>query len=122
MKRYLNRKLAWQMTSWLLLLVLVVAPVGATPAQGAVLVQDPSTSALSVDGLTIDGRTDNPLGVDDTTPDLGWRLSGGTQTAYEIRAASSAALLATPDLWATGKVTSSQSFGVLYAGTALTSR
>ena len=122
MKRYFNRKLAWQMTSWLLLLVLVAAPVVAAPTQSAMLIQDPSISVLSVDGLTIDGRADNPLGVDDTTPDLGWRLSGGTQTAYEIRAASSTALLATPDLWDSGKVMSSQSIQVPWAGVPLTSR
>jgi len=92
MKHYINRKRTWQLTSWLLLLVLVAAPVSAAPAPSAMLVQNASASALYVDGLTIDGRTDNPLGVDDTTPDLGWQLSGGTQTAYEIRAASSAAL------------------------------
>ncbi len=122
MKCHFNRKRAWQMTTWLLLLSFVIAPVGAAPTQGAVLVKGASPSILYVDGLTIDGRADNPLGVDDTTPNLGWRVSGGTQTAYEIRAASSVALLATPDLWDSGKVTSSQSFGILYGGAALTSR
>ena len=32
----------------------------------------------------------NPIGLGDATPNLSWRLSGGKQSAYEIRVASSA--------------------------------
>ncbi len=94
-----------------------IMPAGMIGASGAAM-----ASAVSVSGLTMDGRADNPLGVDDPTPDLHWIVTGGDQTAYEIRAASSTALLPTPDLWDTGKVVSTDNTGILYAGVPLASR
>ncbi|WP_017975542.1 alpha-L-rhamnosidase [Actinopolyspora halophila] len=76
----------------------------------------------SVGGLSVAGRFDQPLGVDDRTPLLAWRLERGTQHAYRIRAASSPAKLATPDLWDTGWVRSGTSTGVAYAGESLGAR
>jgi len=67
-------------------------------------------------------RTD-PLGIDEASPLLSWKLAGEgrglRQSAYEIIAAeSSEALTAgTGDLWATGKVASGNSVAVPYGGT-----
>ena len=72
----------------------------------------------------------NPLGIDDASPRLSWQvvstLAGEraqSESAYQIQAASSAALLAAnqPDLWDSGKVVSTQPFNVIYGGTALSS-
>ncbi len=69
----------------------------------------------------------NPLGVGDTTPRLSWQLQssgqgtadrGETQSAYQIQVGS------TPggtDLWDSGKVISSATVDVIYAGQRLTS-
>jgi alpha-L-rhamnosidase len=73
-----------------------------------------------------------PLGIDAEKPQLSWILadmeSGSTrglrQTAYQILVASTPELLAknTGDLWDSGKVTSSQTSHIDYAGTPLASR
>src|SRR5689334_20822551 len=81
----------------------------------------PAGSGVSATALRVDTQT-NPVGLGDATPALGWRLTGGRQSAYQIRVASSAAQLDQPDLWDSGKVTSSDSSNVLYAGAALKSR
>ncbi|MDR0902658.1 MAG: hypothetical protein LBM92_07820, partial [Opitutaceae bacterium] len=76
---------------------------------------------LTVGGLRCEG-IENPLGVDADQPRLGWRLSsderGDAQTAYQVLAASSAALLAQDraDCWDSGKVVSGQSRHVVYLG------
>jgi alpha-L-rhamnosidase len=67
-----------------------------------------SSGGLAVLGLRV-GQRDNPLGIDDARPSLSWRLEGhaGTvQSAYRIRAASSAKALASgrADLWDSGRV------------------
>jgi hypothetical protein len=76
------------------------------------------------------GSWNNPLGIDDLNPRLSWQVvatSPGeraqSETAYQIQAASSAALLAgnQPDLWDSGKVVSGQPFNVPYGGSALAS-
>lgn len=70
----------------------------------------------------------NTLGIGEAQPRLSWKLSsarqGEKQTAYEIRAASSADALKAgqADLWNTGKVTSDQSVLVPWAGKELSSR
>lgn len=71
-----------------------------------------------------------PLGIDATVPRLSWRLQakedvrGLQQSAYQVRVASSAALLeqGRPDLWDSGKVESDRTFQVEYAGRPLSSR
>ena len=72
----------------------------------------------------------NPLGIDDSNPRLSWQVvttnaaeRAQSETAYEIQAASSAALLAAnqPDLWDSGKVVSQLPFNVPYGGSALAS-
>jgi alpha-L-rhamnosidase len=80
-------------------------------------------TTLRVDTLT------NPIGLDNPSPRLSWRLSadgnGGSpahQTAFEIRVASSTARLQHPDLWDSGKVSSSGTGNIAYGGTPLRSR
>ena len=69
-----------------------------------------------------------PWGIDNTTPALSWKITPGEnglcQTAYQILAASSPELLTEEkaDLWNSGKVKSSESLWIPYAGKALTSR
>ena len=76
------------------------------------------------------GSWQNPLGIDYSNPRLSWQVMttnvtdrAQSETAYEIQAASSAALLAAnqPDLWDSGKVVSPQPFNVPYGGNTLTS-
>ncbi len=67
----------------------------------------------------------NPLGIGETSPRLSWVVESGErgqrQTAYRIIVASSAAQLAEGhgDLWDTGKVVSSETTGIVYAGKPL---
>ncbi len=83
--------------------------------------------AANVDSLTCEYLS-NPLGIDVTTPRLSWKIRsnarGEKQTAYQILVASSAKLLDANkgDLWDSGKVATSDSNLVDYAGTKLTSQ
>jgi alpha-L-rhamnosidase len=96
----------------------------------AILVASLITSALALPptALRCENRVD-PLGVEAATPRLSWQLQAApgqtnqSQSAYRILVASSEANLAadTGDLWDSGKVTSSQSRAIRYAGPALTS-
>lgn len=65
----------------------------------------------------------NPLGIDVTSPRFSWQLQsdrqGAKQTAYQIKAGSSAGQT---DFWDSGKVESDQSIHVIYTGKALASR
>ena len=80
-------------------------------------------AALSPANLHCALRT-NPLGIDDTAPRLSWQLlsdgqaRGEVQSAYQIQVGSSAG---TADLWDSGKVASSQTMDIVYAGQPLTS-
>jgi len=67
-----------------------------------------------------------PLGIDVSTPRLGWIVPprrGILQTGYQILVASKQSLLTeeSADLWNSGKVTSSNSIAVRYSGKGLTS-
>ncbi|HVU38442.1 MAG TPA: glycoside hydrolase family 78 protein [Opitutales bacterium] len=91
---------------------------------GALAAQPVSPVRLA--NLTVEHQK-NPLGLGESQPRLSWQLDsnrrGETQTAYEIRAASTAAALAgTPDLWSSGKVASDQSVLVPWGGKDLGSR
>ena len=88
-----------------------------------------ATLALAQSGpkpmrLLTENRVD-PIGMDVTAPRLSWNLNwtGAMQQAYQIRAASSAALLERgfAGLWNTGKVDSTKSQGIVYRA-ALQSR
>jgi alpha-L-rhamnosidase len=74
-------------------------------------------------------RLEDPLGIDAPKPRLGWEIESGSsrgvvQLAYQVLVASSPGKLAEDkgDLWSSGKIMSSQSQLVDYAGAALTSR
>ena len=70
---------------------------------------------------------ENPLGVDSRSPRLFWQFDsperGQLQTAYEILAASSPEILAQDrgDLWDSGRVKSSETIQIPYAGKSLKS-
>ena len=82
---------------------------------------------VQVEQLTCE-HLQNPIGIGSTQPRLSWKLRstriGEVQTAYEVQAASSLALLKSgqPDLWDSGKVMSDQSILILWAGQPLASR
>ncbi len=85
-----------------------------------------SISPVRLDALSVEHQQD-PIGIGEAQPRLSWKLlsdrKGEVQSAYEIRAASSAAgLSATPDLWSSGKVVSDQSVLVPWGGKTLGSR
>src|SRR4051812_4859421 len=85
------------------------------------LASSAQAAGVNVGDLRMDNRADEPLGVDDTSPALSWKLTGAgaaaRQTAYEVEATGASGA----QLWDTGKVASSTS-QVTYAGAALTSR
>ncbi len=95
-------------------------------AAGAALGLPAVAAGLSPDRLRCE-YLDNPLGIDTPQPRLSWvlqsRQRAQQQTAYQILAATSEALLQadTGDLWDTGKVASDQTLHVVYAGKALAS-
>ena len=68
---------------------------------------------------------ENPLGIDANPPRLSWIVEsdqrGARQTAYRILVASAPEMLAAEegDLWDSGKIDSSESVLVAYAGKAL---
>lgn len=70
----------------------------------------------------------NPIVIDRPSPRLSWKLSSeqrsSAQTAYQIEVASTPALLRqnVADLWKSGKVPSSSTTHILYAGKPLASR
>jgi alpha-L-rhamnosidase len=70
----------------------------------------------------------NPLGIDIAKPRFSWVIDspqrGEAQTAYEILAASSESNLTNgkADLWNSGKIISTETLGVTYAGQPLSSR
>jgi alpha-L-rhamnosidase len=86
-----------------------------------------TVSPVRLGALTCEHQQ-NPLGIGDTQPRLSWKLlsdrMGEVQTAYEIRAASTAEALAAgnADLWSSGKVASDQSVLVSWGGKPLASR
>ncbi|MEJ3750840.1 family 78 glycoside hydrolase catalytic domain [Actinomycetes bacterium KLBMP 9797] len=93
--------------------------------------------------LQVDGRHDQPLGIDNTTPTFGWQIAetrraaahpchrarsraacpGDRQTAYQIQAATSEHDLRRGRLiWDSGKVAADRQTGIPYAGKPLASR
>jgi len=87
-----------------------------------------NASALTPSALRCENRAE-PLGVEASAPRLSWQLQAAPgqtnklQSAYRILVASSEANLAadTGDLWDSGKVASSHSRAIRYAGPALAS-
>ena len=78
-------------------------------------------------GLEVNGRVD-PLGLDDASPELGWRLEsdarGAAQTAYRVLVASTPEVLAGDrgDLFDSGRVEAAAAGGIEYRGEPLRSR
>lgn len=85
---------------------------------------------VQVVDLQVDGRYDQPLGLDNATPSLGWRIKAtgppcdravcpaDVQTAYQVRATTSRGQV----IWDSGKVQSAAQTDIRYAGRPLTSR
>ncbi len=79
---------------------------------------------MHVQHLICNGNA-NPLGVDDIAPKLSWQLCSNqnetSQSAYQIQVAASMEDLSNGDIlmWNTGKVASSTSIQISYAGKAL---
>src|SRR5580658_5436008 len=71
---------------------------------------------------------ENPLGIDTPRPALSWQSDAKTpdwmQSAYEILVATDAANLlpGKTDAWDSGRISSSESVNVAYAGAALRSQ
>jgi alpha-L-rhamnosidase len=86
----------------------------------------PVQADLSPEQLSCEYKSD-PLAVDSVHPRLFWKVTskdrGEQQTAYQIIAASTPERLSSgaPDLWDTGKVTSSETIQLPYGGKPLSS-
>ncbi|MDR1742760.1 MAG: glycoside hydrolase family 78 protein [Dysgonamonadaceae bacterium] len=86
-----------------------------------------TTDSIQVTDLTCE-YLKNPLSIDELQPRLSWKIlqsdsaeQGQRQTAYQILVASTPELLAENqgDLWASGKVRSSQAIQIVYNGSKL---
>jgi len=97
---------------------LAAAGAGAAPTAAA---------RVRVRGLKVD-YLDRPVGLGNTDPQLSWLLESSKrdvrQSAYRVLVASSEETLKSGrgDLWDSGKVRSSDSFGIRYGGEELHSR
>lgn len=100
--------------TWLLLALLPVMPAGTARAEPAV----------SPDGLRCEYRVE-PHGIDVAAPRLSWILTskvrGQVQTAYQVLVASERLRLEADegDLWDSGRVASSRTAQIAYAGKPL---
>ncbi|BEL06675.1 hypothetical protein Q0Z83_048660 [Actinoplanes sichuanensis] len=100
----------------------IAAPSAALLTPGPAFAGAPR---LRVVGLRVDGREDQPSGLDSPNPVFGWRFAetsapaADRQTAYQIRVYDTARHRL---LWDSGKVYTAVQSGVRYDGTALTSR
>ncbi|MET1074712.1 MAG: family 78 glycoside hydrolase catalytic domain [Umezawaea sp.] len=105
------------------LLVLLAAPVLDTTPVLADHGHVHASAAMSVAGLTVEHQ-DAPLGVDAARPRLGWLstsdTTGAQQSAYQVQVSSAAG--GSGDVWDSGRVASTKSFDVEYAGPDLRSR
>lgn len=98
------------------------------PLAVAVVTMASAAAAMTPVELRCESRVE-PLGVEAATPRLSWQLQAGlgetgkTQRAYRILVAASETNLAADigDLWDSGKMTSSQSRAIGYAGQPLAS-
>ena len=105
------------------------APVDSEPAAPLAEARPAAkaSSALSVGRLRWDG-SEHAIGILRLDPRLDWRLASSepdqAQTAYQVLVATDASRLAVgqADVWDSGKVPSSDSVNVAYAGTSLVAR
>ncbi|WP_372772717.1 family 78 glycoside hydrolase catalytic domain [Mangrovibacterium sp.] len=87
-----------------------------------------SSSSMQVNDLRCEYR-ENPLGIDNTSPRLSWKIidsentRGQNQTAYQVLVSNSLSNLKKDkgDLWDSGKNASNQSVNIVYQGAELTS-
>jgi len=104
--------------------------LGAVAAIGLVVTLTPTPAfatgpAVRVVDLRVDGRPDQPIGLDNPDPLLSWRFAetrstaADRQTAYQVRVRD---LQLDRLVWDSGKVSSAIQSGVRYAGKALASR
>ena len=99
----------------------------ATLLLTGILVTMNSMAAIQPTNLRCEYKT-NPLGIDVTTPRLGWALASDTpaqvQSAYQLLVASTLKALQADqgDLWDSGKIASDDTTFIEYAGRALGSR
>jgi alpha-L-rhamnosidase len=101
-------------------LIAAAALPAATPATAL-------ARGATISHLEVNGRDDDPLGVDDADPRLSWRVlairDGWAQSAYQIRAARTERQLDRgPYLWDSGKVRSDAQNNISYGGPAPKSR
>jgi hypothetical protein len=128
------RRRGWRRLSALAVLALSSAALGmpqAAVAQARLLAggHPAGSASLTPQALRVDAVTD-PIGLGDASPSLSWSLTPGErsgspearQTGYEIRVASSLTRLDHPDLWDSGRVTSSDTSNIAYGGARLSSR
>ncbi len=91
-----------------ILVLLLTLPAAATPIN------------LRTDHLT------NPIGIDSPKPTFAWQSDATTpnwtQSAYQVRIATTEANLAKPDIWDSNRIPSSDSIDILYNGPALKSQ
>ena len=108
-------------------LIVTIAVVHLAILYAAGPPRSPQAATLSVQELKCEYRT-NPAVIDALAPRLGWILAanehGQKQTAFQVLVASDQAGLAADrgDLWDSGKVESSETSQLPYAGKPLTSR
>ena len=95
--------------------------VAGAPGPAAAAGPAPAATGLTVEGVA------GALGIDTPAPRLGWLVSsarrGVTQSAYQVRVASTAAKLSAgkADVWDSGRTAGAESTQVPYGGPALTS-
>src|SRR5690349_24788491 len=93
--------------------------VATAPGPAAAAGPAPAATGLTVEGVA------GALGIDTPAPRLGWLVSspqrGVTQSAYQIRVASTAAKLSAgkADVWDSGRTAGAESTQVPYGGPAL---
>jgi alpha-L-rhamnosidase len=73
-------------------------------------------------GLRVDGRDDQPLGLDSPNPVFSWRFAETSSSAVDRQTAYQIRVYGPGLLWDSGKVNSPVQSGVRYGGRALTSR
>ncbi|KAI7225848.1 hypothetical protein KC330_g9014 [Hortaea werneckii] len=107
-------------------------PISTIIGFGCVLFQAAASSGVSVVRLSVDGRIDSPLGLDNIQPTLSWQIQqleecqervcpGDRQTAYEVQAAATIEdVQANKCTWETGRVEGDEQR--LRFGAPLTSR
>jgi len=111
-------------------LALVVFTLSGAASAAALSSQQAASagSARPVVGSLTADQTTNPLGIDDSQPQLGWVITsaarGVSQSSYQIRVAENESDLVNGKdlLWDSGAVKSAQSFDVPYGGPALASQ